>query len=68
MITSKKLSTKIWIYILLIIGAILSIAPFYWMIVGSTHPSGDIFRVPPKLLPKASCHLARMARLDWTGV
>ncbi|GHH99539.1 carbohydrate ABC transporter permease [Neobacillus kokaensis] len=51
MITSKKLSTKILIYSLLIIGVILSIAPFYWMIVGSTHPSGEIFRVPPKLLP-----------------
>lgn len=51
MITSKKLSTKIWMYSLLIVGVILSIAPFYWMIVGSTHPSGEIFRVPPKLLP-----------------
>ncbi|CEG28617.1 carbohydrate ABC transporter permease [Bacillus sp. B-jedd] len=51
MITSKKLSTKIWMYALLLIGVILSIAPFYWMIVGSTHQSGDIFRVPPKLLP-----------------
>ncbi|MFJ5716114.1 carbohydrate ABC transporter permease [Neobacillus sp. NPDC093127] len=54
MITSKKLSTKIWMYSLLIVGVILSIAPFYWMIVGSTHPSGEIFRVPPKLLPGGS--------------
>lgn len=51
MMTSNKLSSKIFIYSLLLIGVILSIAPFYWMIVGSTLPSGEIFRVPPKLLP-----------------
>ncbi|MFJ7976910.1 carbohydrate ABC transporter permease [Peribacillus sp. JNUCC 23] len=48
---SKKISSKIIIYILLIAGVVLSIAPFYWMIVGSTLPSGEIFRVPPRLLP-----------------
>ncbi|MFF5400286.1 carbohydrate ABC transporter permease [Peribacillus butanolivorans] len=48
---SKKISSKIVIYLLLIAGVVLSIAPFYWMIVGSTLPSGEIFRVPPKLLP-----------------
>jgi lactose/L-arabinose transport system permease protein len=54
MMTSKKLSTKIWMYSLLSVGVILSIAPFYWMTVGSTHPSGEIFRVPPMLLPGGS--------------
>ncbi|MED3563126.1 carbohydrate ABC transporter permease [Bacillus xiapuensis] len=39
------------IYGLLFIGVIISIAPFYWMLVGSTHPSGEIFSLPPKLLP-----------------
>lgn len=51
MVASKKISSKIIIYILLIAGVVLSIAPFYWMIVGSTLPSGEIFRVPPRLLP-----------------
>ncbi|MEH6994037.1 carbohydrate ABC transporter permease [Neobacillus drentensis] len=51
MIHSKKLSTKIGLYGLLIAGVLLSIAPFYWMLVGSTLPSGEIFRLPPKLLP-----------------
>lgn len=51
MITSKNRLTKIGIYSFLLIGVILSIAPFYWMIVGSTLQSGEIFRVPPKLLP-----------------
>lgn len=51
MIHSKKLSTKIGLYGLLIAGVLLSIAPFYWMLVGSTLPSGEIFHLPPKLLP-----------------
>jgi lactose/L-arabinose transport system permease protein len=51
MITSRKLSTKIGIYCLLVLGVILSIGPFYWMLIGSTLPSGEIFHLPPKLLP-----------------
>lgn len=51
MIQSKKRSSKIGIYFLLLAGVVLSIAPFYWMIIGSTLPSGEIFRLPPKLLP-----------------
>lgn len=51
MIHSKKISSKLGIYCLLIAGVVLSIAPFYWMLVGSTLPSGEIFRLPPKLLP-----------------
>ena len=51
MITSKKLSTKIGIYCLLALGVILSIGPFYWMLIGSTLPTGEIFHLPPKLLP-----------------
>lgn len=51
MIHSKKLSSKVGVYSLLIAGVVISIAPFYWMLVGSTLPSGEIFRLPPKLLP-----------------
>lgn len=51
MIHSKKLSSKVGVYCLLIAGVVISIAPFYWMLVGSTLPSGEIFRLPPKLLP-----------------
>lgn len=51
MIQSKKISSKIGLYCLLIAGVVLSMAPFYWMIIGSTLPSGEIFRLPPKLLP-----------------
>lgn len=38
-------------YIFLTIGALLSIFPFYWMLVGSTLPSGKLLSVPPNLLP-----------------
>lgn len=48
--TSNKFS-KILIYGLLLIGVIISIGPFYWMIVGSTLPTGQIFSLPPKLSP-----------------
>jgi lactose/L-arabinose transport system permease protein len=51
MIHSRKRSTKLGLYGLLIAGVLLSIAPFYWMLVGSTLPSGEIFRLPPNLLP-----------------
>ncbi|WP_316569246.1 carbohydrate ABC transporter permease [Neobacillus sp. YIM B06451] len=51
MIHSKNTPKKVVIYLLLMIGVILSIAPFYWMVIGSTLQSGEIFRVPPKLLP-----------------
>jgi lactose/L-arabinose transport system permease protein len=49
--TFQNISSKWWIYILLMLGVILSIAPFYWMVIGSTLPTGEIFRVPPKLFP-----------------
>ncbi|MEC5423454.1 carbohydrate ABC transporter permease [Virgibacillus sp. C22-A2] len=42
---------KTIIYILLSIGVILSILPFYWMAIGSTLTSGKIFSVPPNFLP-----------------
>ncbi|MEI2400502.1 carbohydrate ABC transporter permease, partial [Paenibacillus phytohabitans] len=48
--TSNKFS-KILVYALLLIGVIISIAPFYWMIVGSTLTTGQIFSLPPKLSP-----------------
>ncbi|MEK5389556.1 carbohydrate ABC transporter permease [Margalitia sp. FSL K6-0131] len=49
--TTRFPSQKIGIYAILIVGVILSIGPFYWMVIGSTHKSGEIFSIPPKLLP-----------------
>ncbi|TQS74278.1 carbohydrate ABC transporter permease [Ornithinibacillus gellani] len=42
---------KTFLYVVLSIGVIVSILPFYWMTVGSTLPSGKIFSVPPTFLP-----------------
>ena len=45
----QKLSEKILLYTVLIIGALVSIFPFYWMFVSATRPSADVFAFPPKL-------------------
>lgn len=38
-------------HVLLLLGALVSIFPFYWMIVLSSHRSAAIFEFPPPLLP-----------------
>lgn len=47
----KHLPKKIALYSLLAVGVIISIFPFYWMIIGATNPSGEIFSIPPSLIP-----------------
>lgn len=47
----KHLPKKIALYSLLAVGVIVSIFPFYWMIIGATNPSGEIFSIPPSLIP-----------------
>src|SRR5947209_11917075 len=42
---------KRWIVdLILLIGLLVSIFPFYWMIVMATNTTSDIYRVPPKLI------------------
>ncbi|CDF58806.1 carbohydrate ABC transporter permease [Thermobrachium celere] len=41
--------TQILVYIVLIIGVVISFFPFYLMFVSSTHTSGEILSLPPKL-------------------
>jgi cellobiose transport system permease protein len=41
---------RIITHALLLIGAIISIFPFYWMIVMATNQTKDIYQIPPKLL------------------
>ncbi|OIV37612.1 sugar ABC transporter permease [Mangrovactinospora gilvigrisea] len=38
-------------HVVLMIGVLISIFPFYWMIVIASNTSGDMFKYPPKLLP-----------------
>lgn len=42
---------RVPIYVLLIVAAAVSIAPFLWMGIASTHTTGDLFGTPMKLLP-----------------
>lgn len=40
-----------WLHFVMMIGAILSLFPFYWLLVMSTATTADMFRFPPRLLP-----------------
>ena len=41
-----------WIYVLLIIGMILLVGPFIWMVLGSIKTTGELRQVPPTWLPQ----------------
>ena len=41
-----------WIYVLLVIGLILLVGPFIWMILGSFKTTGELRQVPPTWLPE----------------
>ncbi len=41
-----------WIYVLLIIGLLLLVGPFIWMILGSFKTTGELRQVPPTWLPE----------------
>jgi multiple sugar transport system permease protein len=41
-----------WLYLLLIIGLILLVGPFIWMVLGSFKTTGELRHVPPTLLPQ----------------
>lgn len=41
---------RIITHALLLVGLVISVFPFYWMIVMATNTTSDIYRVPPKLI------------------
>ena len=41
-----------WIYLLLILGIILLVGPFVWMVLGSIKTTGELRQVPPTWLPQ----------------
>lgn len=58
MYRSEVLRRRLWralertgLYILLVIGAVLSLFPFYWMVITSLKPSYEIFQWPPTMVP-----------------
>jgi multiple sugar transport system permease protein len=42
-----------WIYVLLVIGLLLLVGPFIWMILGSFKTTGELRQVPPTWLPES---------------
>ncbi|MFG1922755.1 carbohydrate ABC transporter permease [Cryptosporangium sp. NPDC048952] len=36
---------------LIALGALIMVAPFVWLVIATTHTTGDIFSTPPHLLP-----------------
>lgn len=46
-----QLYVKLLMYVLLGIGVVVSVYPFYWMFTASTLPESEIFKLPPKMIP-----------------
>jgi len=46
---ASRFSKKAGIYLLLLIGIVISIFPFYWMLVGATNHTSKMFSNPPTL-------------------
>lgn len=40
---------KLFLHVVLTVGVVVSLFPFYWLIVMATHTTSDIFRFPPTL-------------------
>lgn len=50
MMTSSR-GVRIATHVVLVLGVLLSIFPFYWMLVIATNASASIFAFPPRLVP-----------------
>ena len=46
-------ATSWWIYLLLIIGLLLLVGPFIWMLLGSFKTTGELRQVPPTWWPES---------------
>jgi len=49
---SPSLPTRLLVYVLLLLGAAAFLVPFAWMLSSSLKPSSEIFKFPPRLLPR----------------
>jgi multiple sugar transport system permease protein len=43
-----------WVYLLLILGILLMVGPFLWMLLGSLKPQAEFLVSPPTFLPQAA--------------
>lgn len=44
---------RLWLYVVLGIGLVVTVTPFVWMLLGSVKTDGEIRRVPPTWWPEA---------------
>ena len=45
----RNLAVTLFTHLCVLVGVVLSIFPFYWLLVMSTNTTADIFGYPPKL-------------------
>src|SRR5436853_6876899 len=51
---NSHLPSLVWkalVYLILIVGGVIFVAPFAWMVTASLQDVSDIFRWPPQLIP-----------------
>jgi len=51
-IEGRAKRTNVLVWAILLIGLVLVVAPFVWMVLGSFKPQGEFLRVPPTWLPE----------------
>ena len=49
---TRNFFSSLALYSVLIVGAFVSLFPFYWMIISSFKPKGDMFKFHPDLFPQ----------------
>ena len=49
---TRTVKSKIFIYTLLTVLAVLVVIPFGWMLLASVKTSNEVFSIPMRLLPK----------------
>ncbi|WP_232664874.1 carbohydrate ABC transporter permease [Pseudonocardia sp. TRM90224] len=67
---SPSLRVKVFGGVLMALGAILTIFPFYWLVVMATNTTADIYKTPPKLTfgPELVANITTMLeRIDFFG-
>jgi len=51
-VKTRNFFSSLALYTVLVLGAFVSLFPFYWMIISSLKPKGDMFKFPPDLFPQ----------------
>lgn len=65
----KRLLWRIPIYVILVLGVVVSLFPFWWMVVTSLKSNIGIFNYPPQLFPPYPPHFENYQKIfDDTGL